>query len=110
VSATKSLQGVVLYDANGVELTVVDGVAVPAGTRGLLIAGQETTGEARFVRVDDDGTLRVVGTATGDGNTALSVADEDVAILLGKVLTELRKLNFLLRHTWELSLDDEDVQ
>jgi len=48
---------VILYDANGVALAVENGVAIPANTRGLLVAGRETDGKARFVHVDANGTL-----------------------------------------------------
>ncbi len=50
---------VILYDPNGVELAVQDGVALPVGTRGLLGAGIDAANVVRFLRVLSDGSLSV---------------------------------------------------
>jgi hypothetical protein len=42
---------VVLYDANGVAMAVSDGVAIPANTKGVLLAGSDGT-NARIIGVD----------------------------------------------------------
>ena len=54
---------VILYDASGVALAVSNGVAIPAGTQGLLTAGSDGT-NARFLRVAADGTVRTDPTGT----------------------------------------------
>lgn len=43
---------VILYDANGIAMSVEDGVAIPSSTRGLLIAGKDGTGKSRFAMLD----------------------------------------------------------
>lgn len=47
---------VILYDAAGTPLAVADGVAIPVGTRGLLIAGSDGT-NARFAKVTSYGRV-----------------------------------------------------
>lgn len=47
---------VILYDANGVAMAVEDGVAVPANTRALLIAGSDGT-NARIAKVTAAGRV-----------------------------------------------------
>lgn len=54
---------VILYDAAGVAMAVQDGVAIPANTKGLLLAGKEGS-NSRFVRVASDGTVRTDPTGT----------------------------------------------
>jgi len=51
---------VILYDASGNPMAVLDGVAIPASTPAMLIAGKEpASGNAKYVRVGTDGTVRV---------------------------------------------------
>jgi len=53
---------VLLYDSNGVEMAVANGVAIPANTRGYLFAGSDGV-NARFVSVDAAGRQLAVGAA-----------------------------------------------
>jgi len=50
---------VVLYDSNGVELSVSNGVATPVGTRGLHVAGTDGA-NTRFLLTDTSGRLYVI--------------------------------------------------
>jgi len=50
----------VLFDANGVAQAVANGVAIPAGTQGLLAAGSDGV-NARFVLVDASGRPIISG-------------------------------------------------
>jgi hypothetical protein len=52
---TDQTPDVVLYDFNGVELNVANGVAVPANTSGLLLMGQDPGGIARRLAAHTDG-------------------------------------------------------
>ena len=61
-----------LYDAEGHPLDVQDGVAIPANTPGLLLAGKDGSGYARFTRVATDGTLRI--DPTGSTTQPISAA------------------------------------
>lgn len=54
---------VILYDASGNPLAVQDGVAIPANTPRILIAGNEG-GTARTLRTSSDGTVRMDPTGT----------------------------------------------
>lgn len=47
--------GVVLYDASGNEMYVEDGVAIPANTKGILQAGKDGSGDARYILTDTSG-------------------------------------------------------
>lgn len=49
---------VILYDANGVAMAVENGVAVPANTRALLVAGSDGT-NARHLRIKPASTVPV---------------------------------------------------
>ena len=49
---------VILYNADGVAMSVSNGVAIPVGTNALIIAGSDGT-NSRFVRTANDGTVRV---------------------------------------------------
>lgn len=53
---------VVLYDSNGVEMNVSNGVATPVGTRGLIVAGTDGT-TTRFISTDTSGRQITVGAA-----------------------------------------------
>lgn len=48
----------ILYDASGNPLAVQDGVAVPANTPSLLLAGKDINGYARHVKALPDGSIR----------------------------------------------------
>jgi hypothetical protein len=50
---------VILYDAAGVAMAVENGVALPANTRGLLVAGKDGA-NARFFKVAADGSASAV--------------------------------------------------
>jgi hypothetical protein len=54
---------IVAFGSNGIEVTVLDGVAVPANTPALIIAGSDGT-NARYIRTATDGTVRVDPTGT----------------------------------------------
>lgn len=62
MSVSKSIQGVLLYDANGVAMPLARDTAIPASARGLLGMGEDPGGVARAldVRVDAlDGRRRL---------------------------------------------------
>jgi len=46
-------------DVNEIALAVADGVALPANTRGLIIASVDGAGDVHFVQSDSEGNLRV---------------------------------------------------
>jgi hypothetical protein len=50
---------VILYDATGIAMAVQDGIAIPASTRGLLIAGKGGGGVARFANIKAPSTPAV---------------------------------------------------
>ena len=54
---------IVSFGSNGIEVTVLPGVAVPANTPAFLIAGSDGT-DARYIRTATDGTVRVDPTGT----------------------------------------------
>jgi len=58
MSTESTLPRVVLFDANGVEMSVQNGVATPAGTGGLLIAGSDGA-NSRFARIKPPSTPAV---------------------------------------------------
>jgi len=60
---------VLLYDSNGVEMAVANGVAIPANTRGYLYAGSDGA-NARFVSVDAAGRQLAVGAAASGAAVA----------------------------------------
>jgi hypothetical protein len=49
---------VVPFGSNDIALPVDDGVAIPIGTRGLVIVGRDAGGVARFVLTDASGALQ----------------------------------------------------
>jgi hypothetical protein len=60
---------VTLYDSNGVEMAVANGVATPVGTRGLFLAGTDGT-NTRFISTDTSGRQRAVGAAASGAAVA----------------------------------------
>jgi hypothetical protein len=54
MSVNRSLQGVLLYDADGNELAVQDGVAVPASTPALMVAAVDQSGNSRYLELIED--------------------------------------------------------
>lgn len=50
---------VILYDANGMEIAIADGVSLPVGKQGVIAAGKDPAGNARFIRTSTDGTVQV---------------------------------------------------
>jgi len=54
---------VILYDSSGIELSVKNGVATPANTSGLMVAGSDGT-NSRYMVVDSSGRPIVVGAGT----------------------------------------------
>lgn len=50
---------VILYDANGVPLAVADDAAIPVDTRGLMVAGETPSGQAKFIGLNRMGHQRV---------------------------------------------------
>ena len=87
----------VLYSSDGYELASINGNAIPANTRGLLVEGTDGT-NSRFISVDSSGRQVVVGpgtagTASGGvlsvqgiaGMTALTVNNATAANLLANV-------------------------
>lgn len=49
----------ILFDSTGTEIAVVDGASLPAGTRGLIFAGVDGSGNARFLLTSSAGRLSV---------------------------------------------------
>jgi hypothetical protein len=54
---------IVSFGSNGIEVTVLPGVAIPANTPALLVAGSDGT-DARYIRTAADGTVRIDPTGT----------------------------------------------
>ncbi len=68
---------VILYDSAGVAMAVSNGVAIPVGTKALLVAGSDGT-DARFIRTAADGTVRIDPTGSSvqpvsDGGGSITV-------------------------------------
>lgn len=90
---TDQTPDVMLYDSNGVELAVSNGVATPVGTRGLIIAGQDDSLITRFQRMSPDGAARnnpsANKTATGilGALNATVEIDTDGVATLGATVT-----------------------
>ena len=53
----------VLFSSDGYELAAINGVAIPANNRGILIEGSDGT-NSRFLTVDSSGRLVAVGAGT----------------------------------------------
>jgi len=71
---------VILYDANGVALSVADAVSIPASTPGILILGDES-GTARYINVIDDvGIKRLAVDVAGIASIVGSVSTSPVLI------------------------------
>lgn len=60
---------VILYNSLGIELSVQNGVAIPASTSGILIDGYDGT-NSRLIAVDTSGRLEIVGPATAGATPA----------------------------------------
>jgi hypothetical protein len=58
-----TVRNIVLYDSFDVPMAVENGVAVPVGTRAIMVAGSDGA-SARFIRTAADGTVRVDPTGT----------------------------------------------
>ena len=54
---------VILFDSNGNEVTVVNGVIIPVNAKGILVAGSDGT-NTRFLSVNSSGNLIVAGIGT----------------------------------------------
>jgi hypothetical protein len=52
------------FSSGGVELDVVDGALIPAGTNGLIFAGKDPGGRSRFIAVDVNGHIIATFTLT----------------------------------------------
>jgi hypothetical protein len=48
----------ILYDANGAEIAIADGVVMPAGKQAIVIAGQDPSGNAKFIRTSTEGFVQ----------------------------------------------------
>lgn len=72
---------VVPFGSNDITLPVDDGVAIPVGTRGLIIVGRDATGVARFVLTDNTGALQF-SEARPAVSTVTNVAVGGVSTLL----------------------------
>ena len=110
-------EAVILYDSNGVELNVANGVAIPVGTSGLVLMGADVGGIARQLRTDTSGILQTVGSVTtaitgplvADGADQVATSDQETIGLLQQVLTELRKVSAQLAHMTGIDIKDTDV-
>jgi hypothetical protein len=70
---TDQTPDVVVYNSNGVELTVVDGVAVPIGQPAVPIAGTDGA-NLRVVKTDATGRVSTLDTTTGTLNNGAQTA------------------------------------
>jgi hypothetical protein len=86
---------VVLYDANGVAMAVENGVAVPAGTRALLIAGSDGT-NIRFVKVTAAGRAVTDGSEVTQPISAAALPLPAGAATSANQTTELSSLASIL--------------
>lgn len=59
---------VIIFDAEGNEVTVEDGGSLPSTSSGIPIVGKDGS-TARFVQVDADGKVAITGTVTGTVST-----------------------------------------
>jgi hypothetical protein len=50
---------VLLYDSNGVEMAVQNGIAIPVDTRAYLLAGRDSSNVARVLATDSSGNLAI---------------------------------------------------
>jgi hypothetical protein len=73
-----SRRAITLYGADGVELSVLAGVAIPAGTKNLLVAGSDGT-NAQTLRIATGTGLRVSAVPTRLLNGAYSAATALIA-------------------------------
>ena len=94
-----------LFDANGVAMAVQDGVAIPANTHSILIAGSDGT-NARALRTAADGTARVdpTGTTTQPMSAAAlplpaGASEEATQLAIGAVLTSIDGKDFATQTT-----------
>jgi hypothetical protein len=51
----------ILFDTNGTELAVTGSTPIPSGTRGLLVLGVDSSGNAQFLAIDSSGNQVIVG-------------------------------------------------
>lgn len=72
---------IVPFGSNDITLPVDDGVAIPIGTRGLIIVGRDAGGVARFVLTDSTGALQISETRPAI-STVTAVAVGGVSTLL----------------------------
>ena len=79
MSADTVQKRVILFSADGVAMSVVDGVAVPVGTDALLISGVDGGGIGRFLASDTSGRQIVTGSKTN--SSAAPVADNLGALI-----------------------------
>lgn len=74
---------VILYDSTGTPLAVVDGATLPVGTRGLIFAGVDNSGNVQFLRTDSSGRVEVfvnnsaLPTGAATELTLLAIKDTD---------------------------------
>lgn len=62
---------VILYDQNGSEIAIADGVSLPVGKQGIMVAGKDPAGNSRFLRTSTNGTVQV----SQDLSSQLVIAD-----------------------------------
>lgn len=73
---------VVLYSSDGTELSVVSGSAIPAGTRALLVSGNDPSGNARYTPTAASGALGIAEMANNFAvQTAATVTASGSAIV-----------------------------
>lgn len=81
-------ESVILYDSNGVEMAVSNGVAIPVGTRGYVQAGSDGA-TARFIITDTTGRQMAVGAAAAAAAPAgnpVYVGGTDGAVVRARLL------------------------
>jgi hypothetical protein len=105
----------ILISSDGTELNVVNGSAIPANTRGILLAGTNA-GTARFISVDGSGQVITVGAGTAGapsggvfsiqgitGGTALTIAQATASSLNATVVQGTANT---LANAWPIKLTD----
>jgi hypothetical protein len=94
VSLDQNYEAVLLYDSNGVEMAVANGVAIPVGQRGYVIAGSDGS-NLRFLKTDTTGALITTGTAASEEATWTARASA-VSLALDKSLLSILNVDATL--------------
>lgn len=105
---------VTLFDSNGVEMSVANGVAIPVGTRGLLFAGRDPGGVTRFVATDTSGNLTISPGTTYPSFTVVfdripPVAAKYMATLFNTSATRKVTVQRIYQFNWQTATNPNAV-